>query len=126
MITPPQVEGAHYVDAGAVTVAIAALFGWLPNIAAMLTVIWMVIRIWETETVRNWVKREQRAHELKVYAEAKVKQAAKEEVIEMAKEAVKPEVVEAVVAALPIDPLIAMAVKEKVLNDGQLLNVKKD
>lgn len=37
----------HIVDLSAVGLAIATFFGWLPNIAALLTVIWMVLRIYE-------------------------------------------------------------------------------
>lgn len=43
----------HYIDASAVGVAVATFFGWLPNIAALLSVIWILIRIWETDTVKG-------------------------------------------------------------------------
>lgn len=58
------------VDAGMITIAVATFFGWLPNIAALLSVIWLVIRIWETETVRNLIRREQKSHEASMVRQA--------------------------------------------------------
>lgn len=46
-------ESIHWLDAGSVGVAVATLFGWLPNIAALLSVIWLILRIWETDTVKG-------------------------------------------------------------------------
>ena len=41
--------------------SVAIVLGWiadiLPGIATLLTVIWMLIRIWETDTVRGWRKK---------------------------------------------------------------------
>ena len=38
--------------------SIAIVLGWLanilPGIATGLTIIWMLIRIWETDTVKGW------------------------------------------------------------------------
>jgi hypothetical protein len=45
------------VDAVAVTATASALFGWLPPIAALLTLVWTVIRIYETETVQKFVQK---------------------------------------------------------------------
>jgi len=50
-------EGIHWLDAGSVGVAVATFFGWLPNIAALLSVVWLVLRIWEMDTVREWTGR---------------------------------------------------------------------
>jgi chromate transport protein ChrA len=33
-------------------VAFATLVSWLPSIAALLTIVWTLIRIYETETVQ--------------------------------------------------------------------------
>lgn len=38
----------HLVDAGAVGVVVAVWASWLPGIASLLTVIWMMLRIYET------------------------------------------------------------------------------
>ena len=45
------------VDAVAVTTTASALFGWLPPIVAILTLVWTAIRIYETETVQKFVNR---------------------------------------------------------------------
>lgn len=43
----------HTVDAVAVTVAGATWVDWLPDIAAGLSIVWLLIRIWESETVKS-------------------------------------------------------------------------
>ncbi len=45
------------VDAVAVTTTASALFGWLPPIVALLTLVWTAIRIYETETVQKFVQK---------------------------------------------------------------------
>lgn len=47
----------HVADAASVGIAAASLVGWLPSLAALLTVIWTGIRIWETKTVQGWASR---------------------------------------------------------------------
>lgn len=50
------VETAKHVgDAASVVVGIAALATWLPPVAALLTIIWTAIRIYETRTVQRWL-----------------------------------------------------------------------
>ena len=41
-------------DATSIGVLLTTLFGFLPHIASLLTVVWMAIRIWETKTVQCW------------------------------------------------------------------------
>ena len=41
----------HVVDGFSVVTVIGALVGYLPAIAALFTIIWTAIRIWETPTV---------------------------------------------------------------------------
>lgn len=41
------------VDAAAVGVAGAAWINWLPDVAAGLSIVWLLIRIWESETVKR-------------------------------------------------------------------------
>jgi hypothetical protein len=67
-MTPENVTPT--VDAGMITIAAATFFGWLPNIAALLSVVWLLIRIWETETVRGWVRREQKSHDASMVRQA--------------------------------------------------------
>ena len=45
------------VDAVAVTTTASALVGWLPPIVAILTLVWTVIIIYETETVQRFVQK---------------------------------------------------------------------
>lgn len=47
----------HLADAGAIFVAIGALAKVLPSLAALLTVVWLAIRIWESDTVRALTRR---------------------------------------------------------------------
>jgi hypothetical protein len=54
-------EGIHWLDAGAVGMALGTFFGWLPNIAALLSVIWLLLRIWEMDTVKRWTGRAEKA-----------------------------------------------------------------
>jgi hypothetical protein len=41
------------VDIGAVGTAGATLVGWLPHVASILSIVWLAIRIYETETVKR-------------------------------------------------------------------------
>jgi hypothetical protein len=43
----------HLADAGAAVIAIGTLAQVLPSIAALLTIVWLLIRIWESDTVRG-------------------------------------------------------------------------
>lgn len=44
----------HALDAVSVVTVIGTLADILPAIAALFTIIWTAIRIWETETVQGW------------------------------------------------------------------------
>jgi hypothetical protein len=44
-------------DVASVCGWLAALVGWLPQIAAAASLVWTIIRIYETKTVQNLVKR---------------------------------------------------------------------
>lgn len=47
-------DAAKYVaDGAAASVAAATVIGWLPAIAAVLTIIWTLIRIYESDTVQK-------------------------------------------------------------------------
>ena len=48
-----QEEAKTVVDAFAVGGTIGALAGWLPPLAALATLIWTCLRIWETKTVQK-------------------------------------------------------------------------
>lgn len=48
----------HVIDALSIVTVIGTLADMLPSIAALFTIIWTGIRIWETETVKRWTGRE--------------------------------------------------------------------
>jgi hypothetical protein len=45
------------IDAVSVGTVVGSLAGMLPSIAALFTIVWTTIRIWETETVQGWLGR---------------------------------------------------------------------
>ena len=45
------------IDVSSITVVLATLVEWLPAAAALASLIWSLIRIYETETVQRWVER---------------------------------------------------------------------
>lgn len=46
----------HTGDALSIGTVVATLAGWLPSMAALATLIWTGIRIYETKTVQRWLK----------------------------------------------------------------------
>jgi len=51
-----QEEAKAAVDVIAVTTTVSTLMGWLPAVAAALSIVWTVIRIFEADTVKGWFK----------------------------------------------------------------------
>ena len=47
----------HVVDALSIMTVVGTLVEMLPSIAAIFTIVWTVIRIWETETVQTLLGR---------------------------------------------------------------------
>jgi len=47
----------HAADALSIMTVVATLAEWLPAVAALASLIWSVIRIWETKTVQSWVQK---------------------------------------------------------------------
>ena len=47
----------HVVDALSVVTVLGTLIDMLPSIAALFTIVWTVIRIYETDTVQYWLKK---------------------------------------------------------------------
>lgn len=58
-MTLDHVPGAAKLSADVLSVGIVAgtLAQLLPHLAALLTIIWTLIRIFETETVQAWIRR---------------------------------------------------------------------
>jgi len=50
-----QIKSAF--DISSFAIVGATLVEWLPALAAGLSVIWSLIRLWETATVKKWFKR---------------------------------------------------------------------
>jgi len=49
----------HVLDAAAIATAFGTLVKMLPALAALLSILWSAIRIWETDTVKRWTGRSQ-------------------------------------------------------------------
>jgi len=50
----------HVIDGISLVTVLGALMDMLPAIAALFTVIWTGIRIYETKTVQGWINRAKR------------------------------------------------------------------
>ena len=48
----------HVLDGLSIAATLGALVSWLPSIAALLTIVWTAIRIFETQTVQRLLGRE--------------------------------------------------------------------
>lgn len=42
-------------DALSISTVVATMGGWLPSIAAIVSIVWGCIRIYETATVQRWL-----------------------------------------------------------------------
>ena len=49
-------ETKDVIDVAAASTALLTLAAWLPPTASVLTIIWMALRIYESDTVQNLVK----------------------------------------------------------------------
>ena len=49
----------HAIDALSVVTVLGTLMNFLPNIAAVFTIVWTGIRIYETKTVQGWLKKKE-------------------------------------------------------------------
>ena len=47
----------HAIDAASLSTALATVAGWLPSVAAVFTIVWTGIRIYETKTIQHLVER---------------------------------------------------------------------
>jgi|TARA_A100001037_G_scaffold145105_1_gene131137 hypothetical protein len=46
------------IDITAVAGGLGSWLALLPDVAALLSVIWLGLRIWESETVKRWTRRD--------------------------------------------------------------------
>jgi hypothetical protein len=49
----------HLVDAASVVTVVGTITQYLPAVAALFTIVWTLIRIWETNTVQSFFGRKQ-------------------------------------------------------------------
>jgi chromate transport protein ChrA len=48
----------HIADGVSIITVVGTLAGVLPSIAALITIVWTSIRIYETDTVQKWLKKD--------------------------------------------------------------------
>lgn len=51
----PHDTAKHVIDALSVATVLGTLMSYLPAIAALASLVWSVIRIYETKTVQGWL-----------------------------------------------------------------------
>lgn len=52
-------ETKQVIDVAAASTGILSLVAWLPPIASLLTIIWLGIRIYESETVQKLINKDE-------------------------------------------------------------------
>lgn len=57
MVADPSEAGKAVVDVISIVTVIGTLAQILPAIAAIFTIVWTCIRIWETKTVQSFFRR---------------------------------------------------------------------
>jgi hypothetical protein len=57
METTMDEHAKHILDLASVSVAFATLVSWLPSIAALLSIVWTGVRIYESKTVQKWLSK---------------------------------------------------------------------
>jgi hypothetical protein len=50
----------HFLDGLSLITVLGTLIDWLPAVAALLSIIWTSLRIYETKTVQGWISRAKR------------------------------------------------------------------
>lgn len=53
----------HVIDALSVMTVLGTLVDALPSIAALFTIVWTAIRIYETRTVQGWIAKREEKHD---------------------------------------------------------------
>ena len=46
-------EGKQVLDLAAASTGVMSLAAWLPPVASLFTIVWLGIRIWESDTVQK-------------------------------------------------------------------------
>jgi hypothetical protein len=50
----------HFLDGLSLITVLGTLVNWLPAVAALLSIVWTSLRIYETKTVQGWIQRAKR------------------------------------------------------------------
>ena len=50
----------HVLDGLSLVTVLGTLVDWLPAVAALLSIVWTSLRIYETKTVQGWINRAKR------------------------------------------------------------------
>ena len=50
----------HFLDGLSLITMLGTLVDWLPAVAALLSIVWTSLRIYETKTVQGWISRAKR------------------------------------------------------------------
>jgi len=53
-----QEETKQVIDVTAGGVTLGAYFAWIPEATAVASLVWVLLRIWETETIQKLVNKE--------------------------------------------------------------------
>lgn len=53
----------HSLDIASIGTALATLAGWLPHVAAAASLVWSLIRIYETRTVQGLIHKKEKTDE---------------------------------------------------------------
>jgi len=48
----------HLIDGASIATVMGTLMNWLPAVAALFSIVWTAIRIYETKTVQKWLKKD--------------------------------------------------------------------
>ena len=58
-MTEPHDTAKVIADSAAVLTTIGVISAWLPPMASLFTIIYLGLRIWESDTVRGWTNRKE-------------------------------------------------------------------
>ena len=47
----------HWIDTASIATVLGTIMNWLPAVAALFSIVWTTIRIYETKTVQGWLKK---------------------------------------------------------------------
>ena len=50
-------SGKEALDVAAGSTALLAMGAWLPPVSSLFAILWFALRIWESDTVREWTNR---------------------------------------------------------------------